>query len=299
MRGIASPLAAGVVFCSTLFLVGCTRSAEQHDAGAAAAPAAEVSAVATTAAPGPHVVRVVAKDYTFEAPDILPAGYTTFDLVDRGAEPHHIWLVRLEEGKTVDDLMRAVQANPMEMPAWAVSIGGPNTPMPGGETNATVLLEPGSYAMVCVIPAPDGVPHVAKGMVHPLTVVPATGEPTTEPAADVTLTMNDYDFQLSKPITAGRHTVRVVNAGPQEHEVIVVKLAPGKTVKDAEAWIVNPQGPPPGEFFGGTTGMARGIHNDVTIDFTPGEYALLCMVPDAKDGKPHIAHGMAKQIRVS
>ena len=36
-----------------------------------------------------------------------------------------------------------------------------------------------------------------------------------------------------------------------------------------------------------------------TADLTPGNYALLCFVPDAKDGKPHLEHGMVKQFKIS
>jgi hypothetical protein len=44
--------------------------------------------------------------------------------------------------------------------------------------------------------------------------------------------------------------------------------------------------------------MAKGAAAYVTIDFTPGDYALVCFLPDAKDGKPHFTHGMVKQIHV-
>ena len=37
----------------------------------------------------------------------------------------------------------------------------------------------------------------------------------------------------------------------------------------------------------------------ITADFQPGRYALLCFIPDAKDGKPHFVHGMAKEITVA
>jgi len=36
----------------------------------------------------------------------------------------------------------------------------------------------------------------------------------------------------------------------------------------------------------------------VDLDLAPGEYGLLCFLPDAKDGKPHFVHGMHKQITV-
>jgi hypothetical protein len=45
--------------------------------------------------------------------------------------------------------------------------------------------------------------------------------------------------------------------------------------------------------------MAKGETNDIPLDLTPGNYALLCFIPDAKDGKPHIMHGMMKDFTVS
>jgi hypothetical protein len=59
-----------------------------------------------------------------------------------------------------------------------------------------------------------------------------------------------------------------------------------------------PQGPPPGALIGGITGIAKGRTIEVPTTFTPGEYALICFVPDAKDGKAHLAHGMVKQFSV-
>ena len=35
------------------------------------------------------------------------------------------------------------------------------------------------------------------------------------------------------------------------------------------------------------------------MTFEPGSYALICFVPDAKDGKPHAMHGMLKTLTVS
>ena len=66
-------------------------------------------------------------------------------------------------------------------------------------------------------------------MVRPLTVTAGTGGRATEPTADVVMKLTDYDFQLSKPITAGRHIIAVEYAGPQEHEVVIVKLGRGET----------------------------------------------------------------------
>ena len=44
--------------------------------------------------------------------------------------------------------------------------------------------------------------------------------------------------------------------------------------------------------------MAKGVVNYVTADFPPGEYALICLLPDAKDGRPHFMHGMMQHLTV-
>jgi hypothetical protein len=117
-------------------------------------------------------------------------------------------------------------------------------------------------------------------------------------APDVTMTLDDYGFRLSRPLTRGRHVVRVRNRAAQPHEVFVARLAPGKSAADALAWLEKMQGPPPLEPMGGTVGLETGAANDIALDLAPGEYALYCFIPDAKDGKPHVAHGMVRQISV-
>jgi hypothetical protein len=50
---------------------------------------------------------------------------------------------------------------------------------------------------------------------------------------------------------------------------------------------------------GGVAGTARSTTSFITLDLTPGEYVMVCFVPDSKDGKPHTAHGMVKPFTVS
>jgi hypothetical protein len=45
--------------------------------------------------------------------------------------------------------------------------------------------------------------------------------------------------------------------------------------------------------------MQPGQLNHLRAEFTAGDYVLLCFVPDSGDGKPHVAHGMIRQIRVN
>lgn len=252
---------------------------------------------------GLQEVVVRTRDYQFEAPDVVQSGPTHLRLINEGPDLHHIWLVRLLEGKTVEDLMAALAGGEAALPSWAVDEGGPNTPgHPGGETSAYLDLKPGSYAMMCVIPAAtDGKPHVMHGMIHGLTVVASTEEPAELPTADIKIVLDDYSFGLSKIITPGKHMIRVENHAAQAHEVVVVKLAEGKTAQDFLQWVgTTPRvkGNEPGEVLGGVTGLAQGEVNIVELDFKPGRYALLCFVPDAGDGMPHFMHGMVQEFTV-
>ena len=265
---------------------------------AAACGRAEATPAKAAAAASPRVVTVVARDFAFQAPDEVPAGLVTIQFQNRGENLHHMAIIRLDEGKTLQDLYAALRAGGPP-PAWAHDYGGPNAPDPGSDANATLMLEPGNYALLCFVDLPDHVPHVMKGMAKMLRVTPAVVPAASRAIpGDVTMTLNDYSFTLSKPITAGTHTIRVENAAAQSHEVELVKLAPGKTLQDLMKWIESPQGPPPGSAIGGIAGLAHGGVQSFTYDFAPGEYGLICFIP-GPDGKPHFLHGMMRQFTVS
>lgn len=245
-----------------------------------------------------NVVRVVGQDFKFEAPDVIPAGLTQFRFLNRGPAIHHMALLKLQDGKTIDDL-RAVMAKPSgPPPAWVVEVGGPNAPAPGFESNATMMLKPGNYVLICFVDL-DGPPHFTKGMVKPLTVARTASSTASLPKADVTATLFDYNFKLSAPLRAGTRTVRVYNAAKQHHEVQLVQLAPGASVSDFMKWMQKMDGPPPGKPIGGIAGIDTGMSQSFTADFAPGKYALLCFLPDAKDGKPHFMHGMVQEVTVN
>src|SRR2546430_11893031 len=78
---------------------------------------------------GPSLITITATDYAFGVPDTIPAGLTTFRLVNQGKELHHANLVRLGEGKTVADFqtgLAAAMTNHMPPPTFMGFAGGPN-----------------------------------------------------------------------------------------------------------------------------------------------------------------------------
>lgn len=284
-----------VMFAAAIALASCRSDKPAGDvASSPGAPAAR----SPDAAGGPNVLTVTASDYAFQAPAEVPAGLTAIRLVNHGPSLHHIQLLKFEEGKTLDDFLTAMKGHG-PMPAWARYAGGPAPPEVGKTTTSIERLEPGNYGLICFIPSPDGMPHVMKGMSRPLQVVGPIGPAASEPEADIVIRLVDYDFELSRPLTAGKHTVRVENAGPQPHEIAIVRLSDGKKPLDYTAWGMKQVGPPPGTSHGGVSGIMPGAYSLIEVDLPPGEYGLLCFLPDKKDGKPHFVHGMAKQAKVS
>jgi hypothetical protein len=111
----------------------------------------------------------------------------------------------------------------------------------------------------------------------------------------------DYNFTVTGGFGRGAKTIRVENRGPQVHEFVFVKLAPGKRAMDAAKWAEGGQvTDPPGEMVAGVSGLAPGRAAVVRHRFEPGTYAMLCFVPDAKapDHRAHAEHGMLKEIVV-
>lgn len=259
-------------------------------------------------APSANVVTITATDYAFAAVDTIPAGLTTLRMVNQGREPHQA-VIYGASGKTFAEL-EAVAVPKGSVAEWWHAFLAIHPTFPGGagavmarDTSViTANLTPGNYVIACFIPSPDGTWHVQKGMYRRLVVTPAAAGATAaaEPPSDLTVTLSDYAFTTSAPVTAGTHTIRIENTGPQVHELTVERLAPGKTLADWQRWAQGGmKGQPVSIPIGGFTGPDQGKVGWVTLTFTPGDYLFLCYVPDAKDGAPHLVHGMVKQITVS
>lgn len=235
---------------------------------------------------------VVLADYSITAPASIPAALATFRTVNKGKQIHQAALVRLDSGKTYSDFAQAMKTEGPP-PAWIVWMGGQQ-----GEGQVTIPLTPGNYVWYCIIPGPDGMPHMMKGMTAPITVTPSTSAMASPPVADIDVTMHDYQWDISKEITAGPHVFKLTTAAGQPHEFVIVRLLPGKTPQDMAEWAAKPAGPPPADWLNGIAVMQPGQVNYDAIDFKPGHYAIFCFVPDKSDGKPHAMHGMVKEFTV-
>ena len=114
-------------------------------------------------------------------------------------------------------------------------------------------------------------------------------------AALVEVTAKEFGFEIGA-VSAGTTTFRLVNNGKQAHYLGLAKLADG--VELSEALASEDGSGIEGEW--GTELAAPGGDDEefLTIDLAPGNYGLVCFLPDA-DGTPHAFKGMAVPFTVS
>ena len=136
---------------------------------------------------------------------------------------------------------------------------------PGEKGTVVGDLEPGQYLMVCFVPGHDGVSHIDKKMIVPVEVVPG-GEPVAEPAAEGEIVLEDYAIDIPEGFD-GTGTFAVRNAGPADHELILMRYKHGKELADLVAWSDGgTKGTPPVTYTGGVGTIPRGETSWVDLD---------------------------------
>ena len=115
-------------------------------------------------------VTIIARDYTFEAPDTLPSGPTTFTLLNRGTVKHEVSLMLLRPDQTIADIRRGPtpedRRNSVEAPI-GVLFAPPGQASPAQLT--TTLLPGRTYILACNLRDAVDMPlHFNMGMVDSL-----------------------------------------------------------------------------------------------------------------------------------
>jgi uncharacterized cupredoxin-like copper-binding protein len=250
-------------------------------------------------------VSIGAADYSFTLPDSIPGGLTQLQFTNTGKEAHHAQFARLNDGVTLQQFQAALKQGPPAIFPLITFQGGPAPLVSGGKAEAVVDLPAGQYVLLCFIPSPDGVPHLAKGMVKPLTVTAAPAKQPAKPTVKGTVDLADFAFgALPGNIAAGKTNLAVVNKGKEPHEMLVLRLKGVPAAQliqalSAPPGSAPPPGPPPFEWAGGYQAIMAGASGWAILDLTPGEYTLVCFVPSlANQGKPHFALGMFRPFSV-
>jgi hypothetical protein len=255
---------------------------------------------------GVRTVTVMAMDYQLTAPESVPAGRTRIQVMNHGAEPHQAALVRLEPGRTRDEYLAALASGLDAAAEVGTFVAGPNGAAPGGLSEVTANLEPGRYLILCLIPSPDGQPHVIKGMITELEVTGKASKSGSKTERAPTVHMSEFHFGVPKSFVRAVSTgapIDVVNDGKQDHEMVVSRLPEGVELKDIVDWSNHPlftpePFPQPQVDIGGTTMVAPGGRARVQLDLPAGRYVLLCFLPDRASGTSHLYQGMSYPFTV-
>jgi hypothetical protein len=186
-----------------------------------------------------NTLRIVQRDYAFEVTGELTAGDVTIQVENRGRQMHELAMVRLQEGRTLDDVRAALaRGSDDESPLASVAAetDGPIDDLGGVQFPGTSYAISGSdvpageYAVVCFIPAPDGRPHADHGMVAGFTV--ANGDVELGQQPDVTLTITDDGLEGPSTLPAGRTRIAVANESSTSREIGLARLAEGQDLDD-------------------------------------------------------------------
>ena len=244
-----------------------------------------------------------AKDsYRIEAPESIEAGLVDIEFKNSGKLEREAQFIKIDGNHTTEQALAAFDKvlRGGAAPVWFRARGGVGTTAPGGTATITQLLEPGSYIIIDS-GEPEGrdvQPHYRQGAVAELAV---TGDPSNAdlPKSDATITAAEYQFSPSG-LKAGKNRIEFRNAGAQWHHLVVARMNPGATTADVKRFFTTEEGKPPLEEDNlEETAVIDGGEAQLTeVDLTPGNYALLCFIPDRAGGPPHVAKGMITEAKV-
>ena len=261
--------------------------------------AADPRPAAEAPAPPSSTLDVTSHEFSFEVSNpTVRAGLVRMRLTNEGMEPHQVMLARLDDGVSVDDFVAASHEDEAGSYDLVHFAGGVNAVERGNTGQTWTELKPGTYALICYIPSPDGVQHVHKGMVDEIEVVASdAGDPAVAPKPRGEIVAADFSLQLPpQGLTSGAY--RFVNRGQEPHELIIVRAKPGKTLADLAAYQAKPEGPQPFVFSGGAGVVEAGESAIVQLDLRPGQHVALCVIPGRHTGQPHAAMGMVTPFNV-
>ena len=266
-----------------------------------------------------NLFEVTAEGLDFvDAPEEIPAGWTTFRLANESSMAHFAMVQRLPEGMGIADQqaevappfqegmdllnegeVEAAMAAFGELPEWygeVTILGGPGLTAAGETSQATVYLEPGTYLLECYVKT-DGIFHSYNpadgvyGMVHEFTVTEAVSD-APEPTADVALTISsEGGFEVDGEMQAGDQTIavsfedQIVHENFLGHDVHLVRLDEDVDMENLATWMDWTQAtgletPAPATFLGGLHEMPAGETGYFTVELEPGDYALIAEVPN-------------------
>jgi len=240
-------------------------------------------------------VPVVVGGGTIEAPDSVGPGWRRLRVQEDGAG-HIVVLFRLA-GDRSDANIRAFLATldtASATPQNAVAMGGPEV---GDSGDVIVRLEPGFYVLGCVRRGKDNHRHASAGEMK--VIIVRNTEPdaahSTAPPATAEMRLVDFAYVGPDKWSAGSQTLRVENTGTQDHQLRLVRLRDGSSVKE---WLEADDPRLHGEAVAGVARIGSGQVAYLPMTLAPGSYVATCLIQDPRTKAAHIEMGMFRAIQV-
>lgn len=181
-----------------------------------------------------NVVEVRGDEYAYVVPGTIEGGVVTMRFTNTGKELHEYALGKLAARTTLAELRRAIAAQDEGGFQKLLSdVGGVPALSPGEEIAITRELEPGTYALLCFLPSPEGTPHVVKGMLASFEVE-GRGEAVL-PKTDAVIVARDKAFDVSG-VAAERQTIELRNGASSPRGFYLIAPKPGKSIDDVGRW---------------------------------------------------------------
>jgi len=223
----------------------------------------------------PQEIRITVTDESYEISDEFESEPVSLTLENKGEEVHRAYFARLNQGVTDKDVRSALSKSPDALFSMITLAGSMPEIEPGASSEIGMLFPEGDYLVID--PEVEGPPPLSF-----FAVSAASGPEVPGPVADYSIEAGDFYFKVSDA-TSGEATVEITNVGKQSHEVGIGR----KGVKGQGAEVTTVFAPAPGGKMW------------TTLTLEPGDYTLLCFLPDPKTGKPHVKLGMKQSFSVS
>ena len=253
---------------------------------------------------GAAVVEVTASEYTFDIPEGITAGRTSFVLTNAGG------------GETGDDELCALATTLFEQDEFPSAdqirqyqeLAPPELQDAVATAGAAVTEHEGDFVATFAAFAEDDV-EIALAEINAYEnetcdighdeadTVPPVNEPA-EAATQVPVVATEYTFEVPE-VAAGPTAFVLDNQGQEAHFMVIAQVLQG-TLDEALQF----EGDPEAEGLVadvGDSGIAAPGGGDpevANVELEPGNYAMLCFVP-GPDGTPHAFMGMAVEFTVS
>lgn len=257
------------------------------------------AAVAPSAgAAGSNTLTVKAGEYTYKLSGSPKAGYTQITFDNGGNEYHMMAVLSLKKGVTVAQVKKAAQSQDQSafdpLAGKGQVFGAPDILSPGEKTTVITKLPAGHYALACFIPAPDGAPHIAHGMVKLLDV--STSKSNLTPPTDglVAVTIADDAIALPTSGMPAHGWAKVTNNATEPRSLDFAHFLGNATFEEGNAYFNNlfsgtpPAGDPPAALQGGAQSIPPGSTAYVQLDMKAGRYVLVSDTDDDMDNSKQI-----------